>query len=207
MAVPSPSPSKSDLRADGLRRRRDFARSLEVGLRATLEEDVARLVLPHLAGAGVVAFYHPLRDEISPAAIRAGLGPGQRAVFPWFADRDAQFLWREGPAIEPGPWGVLQPPPGAAALAPDIVLVPIVLADRAGTRIGHGKGHYDRAFAHLRASGAGPARTIGLAWESQISETPIPADPWDVRLDAIATPKEWIPCASNRAGGNPRGSR
>jgi 5-formyltetrahydrofolate cyclo-ligase len=194
MAVPSPSPDKSALRAEGLRLRRDFARSLTPQLRDQLEAELARLVLPHLSGARVIAAYHPLKDEIDPAAILAGLGEGQRHALPWFADREAQFLWREGPASEPSPWGVAQPPVGAGALAPDIVLVPVVLADRRGTRIGHGKGHYDRALAHLRESG-GPVSTIGLAWESQISETPIPADRWDIRLDAVATPKEWIPCA------------
>ena len=193
MAVPSPSPSKSDLRAEGLRLRREFARSLTPGLRTELEAALARLVLPHLAGARVVALYHPLKDEISPMAILAGLGGGQSHALPWFAHRDARFLWREGPATEPSPWGVLQAAASAEALAPDVVLVPIVLADRHCTRIGHGKGHYDRALAHLRASGA-PVFTIGLAWESQISDAPIPADPWDMKLDAVATPKEWIQC-------------
>jgi 5-formyltetrahydrofolate cyclo-ligase len=195
MAVPSPSspPGKSDLRAEGLRLRRDYARSLTPGLRATLEEDLARLVLPHLAGARTIAFYHPLRDEISPAFILAGLGEGQRFAFPWFAHREAQFVWREGPASEPGPWGVLQPPAQAEALAPDLVLVPIVLADRGGTRIGHGMGHYDRALSHLREGGT-TVTTVGLCWESQLSDAALPADPWDMRLDAIATPKEWVTC-------------
>jgi len=195
MAVPSPSPAsgKSALRAEGLRLRRDFARSLTGALRAELEDELARLVLPHLIAARVVAAYHPLRDEISPYPILAGLGEGQRAALPWFAHRDARMIWREAPAGEPSPWGVLQPPPEAEALAPDIVLVPLVLADRKGTRIGHGKGHYDRALSHLRESN--PVFTIGLGWESQIVEGPIPADPWDMKLDAIATPKEWIQCA------------
>jgi 5-formyltetrahydrofolate cyclo-ligase len=192
MAVPSPSPSKSDLRAEGRRQRGAFARSLTGELRAQLEAELARVVLPHLAGARVVGAYHPLKDEISPAAILAGLAEGQRAALPWFAHRDALFVWREGPATEPSPWGVLQPPGGAEALAPDIVLVPIVLADRAGTRIGHGKGHYDRALAHLRQ--ANPVTAIGLAWETQLSDSPLPADPWDMKLDAIATPKEWVQC-------------
>jgi 5-formyltetrahydrofolate cyclo-ligase len=197
MAVPSPSsPSaldKGDLRADGLRLRRDFARSLTGELRTELEDALARLVLPHLLTARVVAAYHPLRDEISPYPILAGLGDGQRGALPWFADRDARMLWREAPAREPSPWGVLQPPPEAEALAPDVVLVPLVLADRSGTRIGHGKGHYDRALAHLRAGN--PVFTIGLGWDEQIVDGPIPADPWDMKLDAIATPKEWIQCA------------
>jgi 5-formyltetrahydrofolate cyclo-ligase len=193
MAVPSPSPeTKSDLRTEGLRLRRDFARSLTDELRADLEKALARLVLPHLIGARVVAAYHPLRDEISPYPIVAGLGDGQRAALPWFAGRDARMIWREAPASEPSPWGVLQPPAEAEALAPDIVLVPLVLADRHGTRIGHGKGHYDRALAHLREGG--PAFTIGLGWDSQLVDGPIPADPWDMKLDAIATPGEWISC-------------
>ena len=193
MAVPSPSPdTKSELRAEGLRLRRDFARSLTGELRAELEAELARLVLPHLAGARVVAAYHPLRDEISPYSILAGLGDGQRAALPWFAHRDARMLWREAPATEPSPWGVLQPPPEAEALAPDIVLVPLVLADREGTRIGHGKGHYDRALSHLREGGQ--AFTIGLGWESQIVDGPIPPDPWDMKLDAIATPNAFIRC-------------
>jgi 5-formyltetrahydrofolate cyclo-ligase len=77
-------------------------------------------------------------------------------------------------------------------LAPDLVLVPLVFGDRKGTRIGHGKGHYDRALAHLRD--AGPVSTIGIAWEIQMSGHDLPADPWDVPLDAIATPAGWISC-------------
>jgi 5-formyltetrahydrofolate cyclo-ligase len=153
---------------------------------------LARLVVPRLATAHVIAAYHPLRDEISPYPLLDRLGPGQRAALPWFADRDSRMIWREAPATEPSPWGVLQPAPDAEALVPEIVLVPLVFADRRGTRIGHGKGHYDRALAHLREGGR--IFTIGLAWESQISESDLPADPWDAPLDAIATPKEWIDC-------------
>ncbi len=193
MAVPSPSlEGKRSLRAEALARRRLYARSLAPGLRAGLEAELAGIVLPRLAAAKIVAGYHPLKEEISPYPLLERLGTGQRAVLPWFAGRDARMIWREAPASEPSPWGVLQPPTEAEALAPDVVLVPLVAADRSGTRIGHGKGHYDRAIAHLREGGT--AFTIGLAWEPQILDEAIPADPWDMPLDAIATPKEWIQC-------------
>jgi 5-formyltetrahydrofolate cyclo-ligase len=193
MVVPSPSPSdKPRLRKAALERRRDYARSLAADLRSELELKLAEIVLPRLIGARIVAGYHPLKDEISPYSILDRLGDGQRAALPWFLDRDARMLFREAPAVEPSPWGVLQPSGAAEALAPDIVLVPLVAADRAGSRIGHGKGHYDRALSHLRTGGT--VTTIGLAWEHQILEDPIPADPWDVPLDAIATPQEWIQC-------------
>jgi 5-formyltetrahydrofolate cyclo-ligase len=193
MVVPSPSPpGKAILRAQALARRRAYARSLEPAIRAELERKLADIVLPRLMAARIVAGYHPLKDEISPYPVLERLGAGQRAVLPWFLDRDARMLFREAPAAEPSPWGVLQPPAAAEALAPDVVLVPLVAADRHGTRIGHGKGHYDRALAHLRE--AGRVFAIGLGWESQILDDLIPPDPWDIPLDAVATPREWIDC-------------
>jgi 5-formyltetrahydrofolate cyclo-ligase len=192
MAVPSPTPSKPQLRTDALERRRSYARSLGPGLRAELEAKLAEIVLPHLITARIVAGYHPLKDEISPYTILDRLGEGQRAALPWFLDRDSRMIFREAPAVEPSLWGVLQPAASAEALPPDTVLVPLVAADRRGSRIGHGKGHYDRALSHLREGG--PVFTIGIAWEPQILDEAIPADPWDVPLDAIATPGEWIAC-------------
>ena len=189
MAVPSP-PTKRDLRAEGLKRRRDFARSLAPGLRADLEAQLARLVLPHLIEARVVAAYHPLKDEISAYPILERLGDGQQWALPWFARHDERMIWRAGPATEPSPWGVLQPDASAPPAVPDVVIVPLVMADRAGTRIGHGQGHYDRALAHLRE--AGPVFAIGIGWDAQINDEALPRDAWDVPLDAIATPREWI---------------
>jgi 5-formyltetrahydrofolate cyclo-ligase len=190
MAVPSPS--KAQLRAEALARRKALAGALPPTLRNELEAKVAAIILPHLIGARVVAGYHPMRDEISPYPVLQALGAGQKAALPWFGNRDARMIFREAPAVENGPWKVLQPAGDAPALAPDLVLVPLVLADRSGTRIGHGKGHYDRALSHLRE--AGPVFTIGIGWEDQIRDEPIAADPWDVPLDALATPREWISC-------------
>ena len=191
MAVPSPT--KEALREDALLFRRSYASALWPSTRASLESQLAERVLAHLAGARAIAAYHPLKDEISPYPILEALNGSARIGFPWFADRDARFIWREGPAVEPSPWGVLQPALEAEPIVPDVVLVPLVLADRTGMRIGHGKGHYDRALANLRESG-GPVFTIGLGWDVQIEDQPLPRDPWDVALDAIATPKEWISC-------------
>lgn len=195
MAVPSPfpAPSKSELRAEGLRRRKAFAASLSLRSRVAQEDALAQRILPEIARARVVALYYALYSEISPMPLLASFAPEQTWVLPWFADRNAPMMWRQGEMLEKGPWGVMQPSETAAALTPDVVIVPIVLADRAGARIGHGKGHYDRALTRLRERG--PVRLIGAGWDCQIVDELIPADPWDVPLDAIATPKEWIICA------------
>ena len=193
MVVPSPpSSDKGALRAEGLKRRRDFARSLTPALRQELEVGLARLVLPHLVEARVVAAYHPLKDEISPYTLLDSLGAGQQWALPWFARHDERMIWRLGPAAEPSPWGVLQPAASAPPVRPDVVILPLVLADRRGTRIGHGQGHYDRALAYLRE--AGPVFAIGICWEAQLVDEALPGDAWDVPLDAVATPREWISC-------------
>lgn len=194
MAVPSPSSAaKSELRAEALRRRRAFAGSITPAQRAELEAALARNVLPHLADAKIVAAYCAMDEEIGVGLVLTGLRPDQRVLFPWFASRGADMIWREGPATERGQLGILEPAATARALDPDLVLVPLVAADRRGTRIGFGKGHYDKALAGRREKGT--VRTIGIAWDVQISDAPFPADPWDFPLDAIATPTEYISCA------------
>ena len=47
---------------------------------------------------------------------------------------------------------------------PDLVLVPLIAIDGRGTRLGRGKGHYDRALARLKKSGA---RLVGVGWSLQ----------------------------------------
>lgn len=189
-AVPSPF-SKPEIRARALERRRIFARSLTLEQRTALERRLTARVVAHMPPTAVVAAYHPMTHEIDPSSIMAALAAdGTVTALPWFVDRDAPMMFRCAPATAPGPWGVLQPANHASAVKPDVILVPLVAVDLACNRIGHGKGHYDRALANLRRHGA--VRTIGLAWDTQLLETPIPADPWDIPLDAIATPDRWI---------------
>ncbi len=100
------------------------------------------------------------------------------------------MMFREAPATEQGPWERAAAVRRGRRAGPGRGAGAAVYADRHGSRIGHGKGHYDRALSHLQASGR--VFTIGLAWEIQISDTPLTPDPWDIPLDAIATPREWI---------------
>ena len=191
-AVPSPS-SKVELRAQAIARRRVYVRALSPDLRGSLEAQLAQRVLPHLSTAAVIAGYCPMKDEIDLQPILAALASmGRVTALPWFADRDALMMFRRAPAEAPGPWGVLQPPATADAVRPDVVLVPLVAADASCNRIGHGKGHYDRALANLRE--AGLVRTIGLAWDVQILGDLVTPDPWDIPLDAVATPDRLIAC-------------
>ena len=95
----------------------------------------------------------------------------------------ARFL--AGDPYRGGPFGILQPKLTAPPVEPDVILVPLIAVDRRGTRLGRGKGHYDRVLAPLRRKGA---RLIGVGWPLQRLKTEIPRDPWDVPLDGFASP-------------------
>jgi 5-formyltetrahydrofolate cyclo-ligase len=81
-------------------------------------------------------------------------------------------------------------PATAERIAPhwlDLVLLPVVAFDAAGTRLGMGLGYYDRAlaFRRRRRAWSGP-RIIGLAYAfQQCPELPRAAH--DVPLDAVIT--------------------
>ena len=66
----------------------------------------------------------------------------------------------------------------------DVVILPLLGFDHNGIRLGTGGGYYDRALAFPRV--IRKPLLIGYSYASQHVES-IPHEPWDIRLDAIAT--------------------
>ena len=134
-----------------------------------------------------VALYAALRDELPVYALLELLrADGHAALLPRISGEQLEFVafrsWRE---LRPGPFGVLQPPPGVMATAlraGDVVLVPGVAFDRAGHRLGRGGGFYDRTF---RREHARPWR-IGVAYQFQLCSD-LPHGSQDRAVDAIVT--------------------
>jgi 5-formyltetrahydrofolate cyclo-ligase len=188
MAVPSPSlASSKDVLREAMRaRRRAFALSLSTSTRSALEDQLAEALVSMLFAASVVAGYFPMRDEVSVLpALRRAEAAGKTIALPTFVDRDSRMTFRAGPANEAGPWGIRQPAASGAMLSPDLLLIPLLAIDRAGNRVGMGKGHYDRALPGLAAAGA---RLIGVGWDFQLVDGPITPDAWDVPLHGFASP-------------------
>lgn len=106
--------------------------------------------------------------------------------------------WQSGLPLRNNRYGIPEPDvPVGARLTPmdlDLVLVPLLAFDRLGNRLGNGGGWYDRSFAFLREV-AQPARPILVGIGYHFQEVPdLAAQPWDVRMDYIATDKELIDC-------------
>jgi len=178
--------SKEALRKAALDARKAFVRTLSDGQRAKLEHKLARHLSSLFAGVSVVGGYCPLGSEISPLpAMEEARAVGAIVAFPCFANPAKPFRFLAGDTLEPGPFGIMQPAKRHPVVQPDLVLVPLIAIDGTGTRLGRGKGHYDRALVGLKKSGA---RLIGVGWSIQRLADTIPMDDWDVPLDGFASP-------------------
>ncbi|MEO5973425.1 MAG: 5-formyltetrahydrofolate cyclo-ligase [Sphingomicrobium sp.] len=183
---PFPIVVKDRLRRAVLEARKTYVRGLGDAERSQLERQLAERLTGLCAGAAVVGGYVPLGSEISPSlALEEARAVGAIVALPAFANPAKPFRFLAGDAATGGPFGILQPKASAPPVEPDLILVPLIAVDGRGTRLGRGKGHYDRVLAPLRRKGA---RLIGVGWALQRITDDIPADPWDVPLDGFACP-------------------
>lgn len=94
-------------------------------------------------------------------------------------------LTEESVLVE-NPWGIPEPKDAQIIHADevDVVLLPLLAFDRAGHRVGYGKGFYDRFLADCRPD----VLKIGLSLEPPVERI---ADPnaFDVPLDYAITPQ------------------
>ena len=186
-----PTP-KDALRMAALDARKAFVRTLSDADRNMLERRLAEHLTSLCAGCAVVGGYAPIGSEISPLlATEEARSVGSIVAFPAFDHPAKPFRFRAGDPLEPGPFGLMQPKRSAPVVEPDLILVPLLAIDGSGTRLGRGKGHYDRALSRLKKSGA---RLVGVGWTQQLLTAQIPADAWDVPLQAFASPDgvEWF---------------
>lgn len=100
------------------------------------------------------------------------------------------YIWNDETQFEANQWGVLEPVGGQEVNARllDVVLVPMLVADIRGNRVGYGKGYYDRFLAQCRPD----VKTIGISYFDVLDEM-IDVGYWDVPLKNIITPEGFLP--------------
>ncbi len=187
--------TKDDLRKLARQRRRAFLGARGGALFPTDGPGVDAL-LRLLPPGACIAGYVAMHSEADPADLLHLLhARGHPLALPWIGDEGSGMLfrrWTPGDPFEMAAAQFAQPLPSAPAVVPDIILLPMLGYDAAGNRLGQGAGHYDRAL-----SGLAQALRIGLAWSAQAFDA-LPADPWDMPLDAVLTEADWRIFPRNR---------
>lgn len=93
--------------------------------------------------------------------------------------------------LQKGRFGVMEPSGSEEdAIVPergDLFLVPGALFDEKMNRLGYGGGYYDTYFENYQGYGK-----IGLAFQSQVRNEPIPTEKTDIPLDDIVTENGWM---------------
>jgi 5-formyltetrahydrofolate cyclo-ligase len=184
---------------DAVRRAlRDQRRALDDDARRVAAEAIARLAGPLVTHVPALGAYVAVQGEVDPSPlVRMTWAHGGEVYVPKVTiGRSMVFAaWREGERTVRGAFGVPEPE-ATVTVRPasrlDVVLVPLVAFDRAGTRLGTGAGFYDRAFAFRldQPRGSRPL-LVGLAYSWQ--EVPhLERRSWDVPLDYIVTEREVI---------------
>jgi 5-formyltetrahydrofolate cyclo-ligase len=183
--------SKLDLRRAALARRT----ALPSSERAQAAERIAEREFPLPVDAAIVAGFMPIKSEINPLPLMRKLAAaGARLALPAVAGRGKPLVmraWAFGAPLTPGVWGIREPEAGAAVVAPDILIVPLLAFDRRGHRIGYGAGYYDLTIVALRSKQATAA--VGIAFATQ-EIVAVPATPRDAALDLVLTEREVIDC-------------
>lgn len=155
--------------------------------------DLPELCVP--GPRGVLAVSVSIRDELDLAAADDRLrGRGWRIAVP-VVHEDLAMTFRvrtAGAPLVPGRWDIPVPVEvdGADLTAADldVVVVPCVAVDVAGTRVGFGAGCYDRALAEP----AGRPVVVMAVFDVQITDDLLPGRPWDVPGDVVVSDRRTI---------------
>jgi 5-formyltetrahydrofolate cyclo-ligase len=138
-------------------------------------------------GGLVVGTYYPIGTEIIPPH---KLSNTQMAL-PVIRDKMTLefYKWSLGDALAKCEFNIPIPDTrGLSPITPDIILLPLLLCDTNGNRIGYGAGHYDRYIASCDTK----PLLVGVCFDEQIYDGDIPAEPHDQKLDLIITPRRVI---------------
>lgn len=139
---------------------------------------------PRFVTAQTVLLFCSLPDEPSLWPLLETLPNEKRILLPIVEGEDMYVKEFRGMAdLARGAFRIPEPsgPRFAAYSAINLVVVPGVAFDRAGRRLGRGRGYYDRFLAQPELS---RAYKIGLCFPFQIVDA-VPAEPWDMTMDEI----------------------
>lgn len=160
-----------------------IAESLPAELVSRSEPLMARVEqLESYAEASTVALYWSLAGEVCTHELVRRAVLSKRVVLP-VVTGDVMHFAEVAPDLSnlsQGAFGVMEPREGRVCDPSEIdfMLVPGMAFDRAGGRLGHGKGYYDRYFELYKGV------TAGVCFDFQMVDE-VPCESFDRRVDMV----------------------
>ncbi len=171
------------------------------------------VALHEFAAAGTVLLYAGLPDEVSTEPlIERCRRDNKRIALPRVVDRgseieieieseieiemDIALVNDPGRDLVKGTFGIFEPAADCPALPPeavDLAIVPGRAFDRSGTRVGRGRGFYDRFLPRLTSGAA----IVAPAFACQVLDAAIETNEHDRRMCVIVTEVEVLRIASD----------
>ncbi len=186
--------TRHGLRSAGLKRRSALSAATCLSWSRSIQTRV--LELPQYLAARSVAVYCSIRNEVDTRAIIGAALAGQKKVFcPKIRGGDQALFVRvlSEADLVPGPVGAAEPAGDVRLSDADcedlMVIVPGVVFDDRGNRLGRGGGWYDRALHRFGGKGI----FVGLAYEFQVVDK-VPAELWDEKVHYVITECRVIDC-------------
>lgn len=139
-----------------------------------------------------IMIYYSVRNEVDTVAIiNYLLENGKTVALPVCTlERDLKAaVINDLGELQPAAFGLREPGSGAPLLDNDkleLIVIPGVVFDGIGNRLGHGAGYYDRFLFKIPR-----AFKMGLAYDFQLIPT-LPAESHDIRMNGILTPSRYL---------------
>ena len=154
---------------------------------AVMSEEICNrvLALASWREAGTLLLYYPLADEVdTKALIKAAFESGKQVLLPVCKGEELELHLYEGEAsLRQGAYGIMEPT-GPVVREENydeiqLAIIPGMAFDRAGHRLGRGKGYYDRLLPKLKST-----KTTGICWAFQLLDE-VPTDPHDISVQEV----------------------
>ena len=181
---------KSEIRTEVLKKRNELPRE-------QCREDsimIAKRVLSlkKVQKAEIIFLYASYKNEVgTKKLIQKLLSMGKKVALPKVREEEMDFfLIRSWEELVLGYQGILEPDGAGQIVVPtknDVMLLPGVVFDRKGNRIGYGGGYYDK---YLDQQKDNLPCLIGIGYEMQMFSDIIPTEPQDKSLDFVVTEKK-----------------
>ncbi len=158
--------------------------------RESLKIAEAVTALPEYENARVIASYIAKGSEVqSQPLIKRALAGGKKVLVPITQRDSRELLFSEIPSlhsVSEGTFGILEPNPRDRKLKhisnADIIIVPGIVWDLQGYRIGWGRGYFDTALSRIRTD----ALSVGFSFDIQLVEE-VPREQFDLPVKMLVT--------------------